>query len=312
MKACFLPLPLAVLLLGCTHLSPAMQKTEASHKSWSEVTANESAASTYGEPELIGTVTDKRLPEISGIAASQSNKGIFWVHNDSGDRARVYAIDQTGKFVAEYTVPGATNIDWEDISLWRKADGSSYLFLADIGDNDRKRDHLVIYRIKEPVINGSNGVTEPATAYPFTFADGKFDCEAMFINPTNGQIFLITKTLNQSCGVYRLPLNQKPGELVVAEKLKGRKVTSIEQLRMVTAADTSPDGLRLAIRTYFGGFELTRSKDSEFESFFDQHPAIINMPLLKQAEALCYSQDGESLITTSEKLPAPIYRITRR
>ena len=41
--------------------------------------------------EQIAEVTHPQLDEMSGIVAS-TYKDIYWVHNDSGDRPRIFAI----------------------------------------------------------------------------------------------------------------------------------------------------------------------------------------------------------------------------
>jgi Zn-finger nucleic acid-binding protein len=43
-----------------------------------------------------GLVRSWTLKETSGLAASAKNPGELWLHNDSGDTARVFAIDQSG------------------------------------------------------------------------------------------------------------------------------------------------------------------------------------------------------------------------
>ena len=45
------------------------------------------------------TVTHPPLNELSGIARSRAYPGIWWVHNDSGDEPRLFAIDAGGKLV---------------------------------------------------------------------------------------------------------------------------------------------------------------------------------------------------------------------
>src|ERR1700750_270303 len=47
--------------------------------------------------EMTGRLQDKQMDEISGIAASGLNDGIYYVHNDSGDTSRFFAITPNGK-----------------------------------------------------------------------------------------------------------------------------------------------------------------------------------------------------------------------
>lgn len=46
---------------------------------------------------VIGRLQDKAMDEISGIAASGIFKGMYYVHNDSGDTSRFFMISPDGK-----------------------------------------------------------------------------------------------------------------------------------------------------------------------------------------------------------------------
>lgn len=288
------------------------QKKDARFKPWAEVAGTETPP-TLGTAEQVGKITDSSLTEISGMTASRLSPGVFWVHNDSGDKARIYAVNLTGKLLAKFDVAGAENRDWEDIASGPGADGKPALYIADTGDNNRRRETPAIYRVREPQISGNKkSATDPAEAFPFSYPDGKHDCEAIFVDPANGQIYFVTKTLKDECAVYRYPLPLRANQKVTLEKVGGQKIKSVTQLRMVTGAGTSPDGSRVVIRTYFGAFELQRTKGKAFETIFDSEPTALTVPLMGQAEAITYSADGKSIILTSEKIPAPIYQLTRK
>ena len=47
-----------------------------------------------------GVIKDSTLNEISGIVASRTNKNCYWVHNDSGDKAQIYLINDLGKKIS--------------------------------------------------------------------------------------------------------------------------------------------------------------------------------------------------------------------
>ena len=70
------------------------------------------------------TSIDPRITEASGIAIGIASPGVVYVQNDSGDSARFFALDtRTGKTLATYTVPGAANVDWEDLAVARDRRG---------------------------------------------------------------------------------------------------------------------------------------------------------------------------------------------
>jgi len=66
------------------------------------------------------------------------------------------------------------------------------------------------------------------------------------------------------------------------------------------------------IRTYLAAIELRWAEGRPFEDVFNAEPLLVKMPVERQGEAIAYSPDGKSLVTTSEKLPAPIYQMTRK
>jgi hypothetical protein len=268
----------------------------------------------YDEPSQIGTITSPSVAEISGITPSRTARGLWWIHNDSGDQARLYVINSSGKLLGRYTVTGARNRDWEDMEGFMGKDGKPMLYIGDFGNNSLKRDDLTIYRVKEPDLSKSTGegVTEAAESLPFRYPDSKHDAEALFIDPNSGRPYIVTKTFSPPCGVYRFPMPLRPNVRVTLEKMDGRAVEEISKLFLVTGAATSPDGNRIIVRTYFGALEMVRSKGGPFETIFKSVPEPTRLPRERQGEAITYTPDGKSLVTTSEKIPAPIFKISRK
>lgn len=283
-------------------------------KPWEEVAAEGADNGGYGLPQQAGTITDKALREVSGITAGRINPQVWWVENDSGNPANVYALDQSGKLLATFVVTGAQNQDWEDIASGPGRDGKPALYLGDIGDNERVRDEVIIYRVPEPKLR--NGVmtdrTEPAESFRFRYPDGRHDAEALFVDPQSGRVYLVTKTRQGGCGIYRAPAPLKAGALVTLEKMQGSAVDEIAKLPLVTGADAAPDGSRVVIRTYFSAVELRRASNAPFESVFNSKLFTVNVPLERQGEAIAYSADSRAIVTTSERVPAPLYRIERQ
>jgi hypothetical protein len=68
-------------------------------------------------PVRVGSIQDPELPECSGRAASRTNPGVLWTHNDSGDGPFVYAMDETGKKMGTWRVTEIGAEDWEAIAV---------------------------------------------------------------------------------------------------------------------------------------------------------------------------------------------------
>ncbi len=90
----------------------------------------------------VGTVTDADISEASGVVAGRrtsvgSDATPWWVHNDSGDAARVFAIDGSGAVLATVDLDGIQSGDFEDIAAGPGTARSEppLLYVGDIGNN---------------------------------------------------------------------------------------------------------------------------------------------------------------------------------
>ena len=260
----------------------------------------------YGPPQRAGVISSRALAEVSGLVASRSLRGGWWAVNDSGNPPLLHAVDARGRLVASLQVGGATNRDWEDLAAG-PGPGGRFLYIGDIGDNDRVRDDLVVYRVREPAL--AHGRNVRARAFPFRYPDGRFDAEALLVDPVSGHIYLITK--GARARVYRFPLPLRPGRRVVLERVRGNGASQIAALELTTGAAISPDGSRIALRNYWVAYELRRGRGRPFESRFTTITQV-NLRPEPQGEAISYTRDGGALVTTSEQPPAPIWRYPRR
>src|SRR5215218_2962033 len=95
--------------------------------------------------ERLGRLEHPAIREASSIVASRRHPGIFWVHNDSGNPAALFAVRRDGTLVREYAVK-APNLDWEDIAV----DDEGHLYLGDIGNNAGLLPIRTVYQLDEP------------------------------------------------------------------------------------------------------------------------------------------------------------------
>jgi len=143
----------------------------------------------YGEPEAVCTLKDDRIAEASGIAASRRTPGLYYVHNDSGDRPRVFLVDRTGRTRLTVRLKNASHVDWEDIALAPSDKGGKFdVCVADIGDNRARREELAIYRFPEVDAAAADGaaLAVQTVAYRIAYADGPVDAEAFVVHPQTG------------------------------------------------------------------------------------------------------------------------------
>lgn len=260
----------------------------------------------YNPHEISGKLESPDLKEASGIAASKCQPDVYWTHNDSGDKALIYAIDSKGNHLGVWNVVGATNRDWEDIGTV-KTGGKCYVLIGEIGDNDRKYERLAVYRVEEPVVGeaakNSNAkaplTSSVATVTYMKYPSEKHDAEALLAHPANGEIYLLTKSKNEPSHVYKF----KPkfeGEELTMSKVDELTVPAIPN-GSITGGDISPDGKHVILCDYFSGYELTLPSGGAFDTIWKQRPVRVDLGERAIGEAVAYSADGSFVIAVSEK-----------
>ncbi len=267
----------------------------------------------------IGTVRQKELSEVSGLAVSLRHPEHFWMHNDSGHPAEVWLVGFPGEAHLRCLLPGITNHDWEDSACFRWRE-RTIVMIADVGDNAANRTTCQLYLFEEPEVESQPGqlLEHSITAVQridFAYADGPRNCEAAGIDPASGQVILIEKLEGRAdeslhAGVYSLDLSalldgQPSGETPLQAERIGET-----PIRLVTALDISTDGRRLAFRNYFQYFLLDRS-ESQFwaDAISSAKWPSHQLPVEFQGEALALAPDAQSLFTASEFANQPIWQV---
>jgi hypothetical protein len=273
--------------------------------------------------QLLCRFQDTAINESSGLAASSRSNEYFFTHNDSGDKARFFAVDRRGRTLATFRVPGADNEDWEDMARGRDAAGRPVLLFGDIGDNHRERDDLCIYQVPEPEVDrnrtGVKADTERPIRFDIRYADGPHDAETLLCDLATGRIFVVTKSLRSS-GVYASKGRLRANAPNVLTKVSWVRFMSLpattaalsDQLGrlLATGGDISPDGDRVVVRTYTDAYEW-KITGSDVAAAFRAKPTRLPLPHSPQGEAAAYRTDGESILFSSEKRNAPVHELVR-
>lgn len=203
---------------------------------------------------LVGTLTDRRLAEASGAAASRTNPGLIWTIGDSGNPPDLYAIDSSGALRADFGLAGATNVDWEEVAVG-PCGLNRCVYIADTGDNGERRSEVIIYRVAEPVVGAGapTGVRrlEGAEWIRLVYPDRAHDVEAMAVTP-GGEVLLVTKGRSGGVLLFSVsPAAWASGRTVTATQKDSLPIVAAEGMgRLVTGMAISPDGRRLVVRTY--------------------------------------------------------------
>jgi hypothetical protein len=308
-KSYFFLTPFAVLLL--TACKPEVPQ---------QLNGSESSPVTI---ERTGWLKSDNLLEASGMQASYSREGDFFLHNDEG-KPRLYVIDEAGTNLGHITIVPAKNKDWEDITSIPVDDGR-WIVAGDIGDNRAKRKSIKLYFIEEPKPGKKDrykGDYELKHWLELTYPDGARDCESMAYDPIGKQILFLSKR-DKPPRLYALDLetalSSKSVELTfLGETAMLRPPTPANRaqfggrtdfISQPTGFDISPDGTEAVVITYRSLYRYHRQPDEDWLSAMQRKPIEVVGPPAPQNEAITYSIDHKSIYVTTEKTPAPVYRV---
>lgn len=277
---------LVILLSGCSIVDRITRGDSGTNNSGSAPSESPTGSHEGGDTRVVCKFKDDTLEEISGLAASIKHPGILWAHNDSGDGPKIYAVsNETCKIKATITLGGVEARDVEAIAMGRNGDGEPMIWVGDIGDNQGTWPNVRLYRIPEP--DTVKNQTIQARSYNVTYADGPRDAEGLLIDPKpNGRIWIVTKRMAASGGIYALPEDFVRQGYGTAKRISDAPA-------MATDAAFAPNGESFVIRSYLGARQFQGTPPGHDEESID-------VPLQRQGEALTYSSAGTGLYAASE------------
>ena len=257
----------------------------------------------------VGRFRAPEIKECSGLAVSRKNPGLLWVHNDSGDTARLFAVKEDGSLRGIYHLAHADAVDWEDMAIGPCADTrKDCLYVGDIGDNRRQRPQVQVYRVEEPPVPLEGPQVEATLLeterFDCRYPDGPHNAETLFVDRAAGTPYLVTKEpAGEAATVYRFPGKPDPGKVVVLEK-----VSVLPSRPSLTGGDITDDGSLIVLRDYFAAYAYPRPEGSQLSEAFRSPPWRVPLGTEAQGEALGIAPSGTVIYTTSEGLGAPIHR----
>lgn len=267
----------------------------------------------YAElPAPTAPLTDPLLVEVSGLVASPSQPSVLWMHNDSGDAARLYAADREGRALLRVELDGIDFTDAEDIAAAPCPDASGpCLWVADTGNNRLDRDEVFVFAVPEPEVDvGAESLAtirvpeDEVWRFPLRYPSEAFDAEAFVVLPDASALVLLEKRDGSESRVAALEAPfARDGENVLEEiGVLANPGVDVSNGRMITGADLHPNGERMLIRTYTGVYEVFLGEGG---SALDLPGAVAETitlgPLSEpQGEAIAYDDSGKGLWTVSE------------
>lgn len=261
------------------------------------------------------------LLETSGIVASRAHPGILYAHNDSGDVARVVALDDQGALVARLDITGASNVDWEDIAIGPCPAGSC-IYVGDIGDNALNRSTKTVYRFPEPaLVPGQVATTIAITgveAFPFSYPAGPDlfeNAETLLVHPVSGDVYVVTKEApGTPSTVYTFPRPLTAGSTATLTRL-ARLPFPAGTDPDISGGDIDPCGTSVLL--LIGGvraYVLTPTTGGAFDTAFTAAGPLAQLrtvPVASEAngEAISWNAAGDGFFTLGEGANSVLHHV---
>ena len=265
--------------------------------------------------DITGTLNDKEMDETSGIAASSISPDTYYVHNDSGDTSRFFAITAEGKLKSTIYFKGDSTQklgvqDCEDIDVGPGPEkGKSYVYLGDIGDNNQNRPYITVYRMaeKKSWATGDKAITSTLDVRAdFKYPDGPKDAETLMIDPIGKQLIIVSKR-GDTVAVYTSPLKYQANTTTVLTKRCKLYFAGFKPFKWITAGDISKDGQQILLKSYDKVYYWRRQHNEPIWETMVRKPQELTYKVEKQGEAIGFQPDGKGYYTTSEGVFSPIY-----
>jgi hypothetical protein len=270
-----------------------------------------------------GHLEHKDLDETSGLQASHSAPGHYFLVNDGGNKPDIYVIDESGKHLGRIRISDAKNIDWEDIASAPDEHGGRLVVIGDIGDNETRRKSINLIFVTEPSPGEAgeyavktNSVHQLKLRYP----DGPKDCESITWDPVDDRFLLLSKRIVPT-RIYAIEretaLNTNSaileylGDMTPFRRPDARDIRALGKRArwsaQPVAIDISPDGREMVIMTYRSLHYFSRDDSQDWFQILTGESIELLGPPSAQEEAVGFSADGKQVLITAEKRHAPIY-----
>jgi hypothetical protein len=267
---------------------------------------------TAGQPPgtVLGTLQDPECSEISGIAASAIHPGTLYIHNDSGDTSRFFAVDSSGKLLSAFSFKGNSYYpkgvkDCEDIATGPGPDPHKrYIYLADIGDNLRIRFYVSIYRFEEPATL-SKAASLDRQVIHLNYPDGPKDAETLLADPVSKSLYIISKR-EETVNIYSTPMQFRDNDTITLSKKGTLTVKGERPAKWIVSGDISPDGMQVLIKTLQSVYYWKCEPGEPLEKTLQRPPVELPYTPEKQGEAIGFAADGKGYYTVSEGEQSPI------
>jgi hypothetical protein len=278
-------------------------------------------SSEAGAPEAPTAFTETVVPlapgtsdEASGIAASSTLPGAYFLVDDGTGTDQLVAVDSGGLVIARIGVDGMSARNAEALAAGScgttplpvpdSSANPTCLYIGDIGDNAARRDSITIYRIAEPDLTMPPTEPVPADEWTYSYPDEPQNAESLMVDG-NGSLLIVTKPSDgQPHHIYRA----EPGGGVLSFVREFRPpapqipMKTLFTGNVVTDATSAPG--RVLLLTYDEVQQFTAPDPAaDIANFPDWPRTRLRLPALPQAEGITAAADGCGYTVASEAGP---------
>lgn len=230
---------------------------------------------------------------------------MLYVLDDGPGTTSLLAVNaRTGRVIRRLSIEGLQGTDTESLAAG-PCDGSTCLYIGDIGDNTAARDSITVTRVREPTLQEDPAARLPAEQVTWRYPDGPADAEALLAAP-DGTLAVVTKHAGRSGrGAGRVYLADSFASTTLQRGPRvrlpppERPFASIVLGNVVTGGEAGPG--RVVLRTYDAIYEFTAPRRQAPLRTFPSWPvAEVASRAEPQGEAITYGHDGCGLFTVSE------------
>ncbi len=304
---------MASLLAACSKNSPTGTTPDTTAKTptpppdtalaiavWGTI-SQDTNPSAFAPAVEVARITNDAVSSASGIGASRFYPGMFWIENDQGGGTPyIWLFDTTGTNRAVFKVTGASNRDWTDMSVAPgPIAGTTYIYLADIGDSKADNTTSFIYRFPEPQNPLDSGVlsavTTMADKITFKYPNGPRDAETILVDPQSMDIYIVDK--GAAGNLYELPYPQSTDTVITAKWLLSNMVLGDSR-----SGGIASDRSFMMLKSYQQCYLWKISPGESILNAFLATPVTepFNAILEPQGEAMCLTPNDSAYWTTSK------------
>lgn len=253
----------------------------------------------FNETPQVNATARQDYQELSGVAPSHVYPGLLYVHEDSGNSNEVYVTAADGRNAGKLVLQGGSNRDWEDIATGPGPEkDKSYIYVAEIGDNNSAYPSVFIYRFQEPDLSAANAATviniTAIDKIELQYPGGPVNAESLLLDPLTKDLYIATKQNSRSTlYVARYPQSATTKTtLITLDKLP---------FDLLTSGDISADGSEIVLRNTGQIWYWKRQAGETIAAALLRKPQ--DAPYARnerQGEGICFALDGSGYFTDSE------------